>query len=250
MEFCVRLDQFEGPLDLMLHLITKNKLDLLDLDLDVLAGQYVAYIMEMKNMQLDIASEYMTEFAWLLEYKSRRMLPRVQEESADTDSYEEDQRALLSRRLLEYQKFKTAAELLSTKAEQRDLQLTRPHDAQVDLWQVPRTEGNAPGSAYRLVQAMKRVIHRQQLLHPYQTSVEVRELSVEERMEQLKARLPYMKAYSTLEDFCIDADSLRAVIVTFLAVLELIHQQILHFTCDEMDQIQIVIPAKEHYGTA
>lgn len=231
MEFNVQMDQFDGPLDLMLHLIAKNKLDLLDLDLDLLADQYVAYIMEVKKLQLDLASEYMTEFAWLLEYKSRRMLPRAREEELDT--YEEDQRDQLAARLMEYQKYKEAALQLEKQAENRERQLSRPKDSQTDIWSVPKEEGNAKGSTYQLIKAMKRVVRRQQLLHPYQTSVEVKELSVEDRMAQLEKQLPYMKARCTLEDFCVDVNTLRAVIVTFLAILELIHQQKAAFFFEE-----------------
>lgn len=231
MEFNVQLDQFDGPLDLMLHLVSKNQLDLMDLDLDLLADQYVAYIMEVKQLQLDLASEYMTEFAWLLEYKSKRMLPRAQDE--ELDAYEEDQRDQLAARLLEYQKYKEAALLLEEQAQNRELQLSRPKDSQTDVWSLPKEEGNAKGSTYQLIKAMKRVVRRQQLLHPYQTSVEVKELSVEDRMAQLEKQLPYMKERCSLEDFCVDVSSLRAVIVTFLAVLELIHQQKVTFVFEE-----------------
>ena len=76
MEFKVTIDQFEGPLDLMLHLIKENKLDLFDLDMNVLASQYIDYIQKMEEIHLEIASEYLEELASLVEYKSRKLLPR------------------------------------------------------------------------------------------------------------------------------------------------------------------------------
>ena len=104
MEFQISIDQFEGPLDLMLHLIKTNKLDLMDLDMNTLATQYIAYIAQMKQLQLEIASEYLSELASLIEYKSRKLLPRS--EVAIEEEYEEDQREKLVSRLIEYQKYK------------------------------------------------------------------------------------------------------------------------------------------------
>ena len=76
MDFKVTIDQFEGPLDLMLHLIKENKLDLFDLDIDVLTGQYLIYLDSMDQLHLEIASEYLVELATLIEYKSKRLLPK------------------------------------------------------------------------------------------------------------------------------------------------------------------------------
>ena len=90
MEFTVLIDQFEGPLDLMLHLIRENKLDLFDLDMNVLTEQYLAYLETMESMHLEIASEYLGELAALLEYKSKKLLPREKVEI--TEEYEEDHR--------------------------------------------------------------------------------------------------------------------------------------------------------------
>ena len=99
MEFKVTIDQFEGPLDLMLHLIKENKLDLFDLDMLVLANQYIDFIHQMKDLHLEIASEYLSELASLLEYKSRKLLPR--EEVVVEEEYEEEQqRQRLVERLL------------------------------------------------------------------------------------------------------------------------------------------------------
>lgn len=237
MEFTVALDQFEGPLDLMLHLVQKNKLDLFDLDLGILAGQYCSYIQMAQDLNLEIASEYLEEFSWLLEYKSKKLLPPKEEEFEDT--YEEDQRNLLAARLQEYQRYKEAAQILKEDYEARGARLSRPRDSLVDELCQSREEGALQGDVWKLINSMKRVLRRQQLLHPYETSVEVRELSVEERMVQLRERLPYMNPRSSLADFCTDISTLRAVIVTFLALLELIHQGTVTFEVDEKGEIWI-----------
>ena len=98
MDFKVTIDQFEGPLDLMLHLIKENKLDLFDLDIDVLTGQYLIYLDSMDQLHLEIASEYLVELATLIEYKSKRLLPK--DESVLDEDLEEDPKDRLVRRLL------------------------------------------------------------------------------------------------------------------------------------------------------
>ena len=104
MAFEITIDQFEGPLDLMLHLIKENKLDLFDLNMDMLTDQYLAYLNTMEAMHLEVASEYLAELAGLIEYKSKKLLPR--EKVVIEEEYEEDQRDKLVKRLLEYQRFK------------------------------------------------------------------------------------------------------------------------------------------------
>ena len=87
MNFKITIEQFEGPLDLMLHLIKENKLDLFDLDISVLTDQYLAYLDQMQELHLEIASEYLVELATLIEYKSKKLLPKDQ--SQLDEEYEE-----------------------------------------------------------------------------------------------------------------------------------------------------------------
>ena len=87
-EFKVTIEDFEGPLDLMLHLIKEKELDLFDLDVNVLTDQYIAYLDTMKDMHLEVASEYLVELVSLVEYKSKKLLPK--DDSELEDAYEED----------------------------------------------------------------------------------------------------------------------------------------------------------------
>lgn len=220
MEFLVTIEAFEGPLDLMLHLIRQHKLDLHDLDMAELASQYITYIHSMQDLHLEIASEYLEELAGLVEYKSRRLLPRSQEET--DDGYEEDNRAELVRRLLEYQAYKEASQTLKERWEKRSLKLERDHDPRIDQWSR-RQEGPFEGSAEMLMKAMERVLRRQAILNPYSTKVTTRKMSIEERQQQLKARLKQEKS-ATFEELCADCADLYSVIVTFLSLLGLIHE--------------------------
>ncbi|MCF0246647.1 MAG: segregation/condensation protein A [Ileibacterium sp.] len=235
MEFKVSLNQFEGPLDLMLHLISKNKLDLFDLDLQILAEQYCSYIQTYID-KLDAASEYMVEFASLLEYKSRKLLPKKE---AELDAgYEEDQRDKLVARLVEYQRYKEAAASLKEFEEDRQKHVSRMVSSLVEEWSVPKEEGSLEGlNIYELSKAMKRVLRRHAVIKPYETTIQVKELSAEERIAQLAELLPSLAMPVRFETLCADCRRLHEIIVTFLAVLEMIHMNKLTYTIDDKETI-------------
>ena len=238
MKFTVTIDQFEGPLDLMLHLIKENKLDLFDLDMNVLTTQYIEFIHQMKNLHLEIASEYLSELASLIEYKSKKLLPR--EEVQVEEEYEEDQRTKLVARLVEYQKYKEISEKLRIDYENRQKHFTRPVSPLVEQWSIPIESDTLENqSPYELLKAMNRVLQRMILLKPYETKVTIKELSVEERLEQIKERLKNSNDMILFETLCDDCSSLHMVIVTFLSILDLIHQKWLDFTIDSEDHIYV-----------
>lgn len=238
MEFKVTIDQFEGPLDLMLHLIKENKLDLFDLDMNVLASQYIDYIQKMEEIHLEIASEYLEELASLVEYKSRKLLPRNDVEV--TQDYEEDQRDKLVNRLLEYQRYKEASEFLKEEFDKRQKLYTRPQASIVSSWQSqPVLDSLEKQSPYDLLKAMNRVVSRMAILKPYQTKVTIKELSVEQRVEQVKQIIEKHPDKISFEQLCLDCSNLHMVIVTFLSLLDLIHQRIITFTVDEKETIWV-----------
>ena len=238
MKFTVTIDQFEGPLDLMLHLIKENKLDLFDLDMNVLTTQYIEFIHQMKDLHLEIASEYLSELASLIEYKSKKLLPR--EEVQVEEEYEEDQRTKLVARLVEYQKYKEISEKLRIDYENRQKHFTRPVSPLVEQWSIPIESDTLENqSPYELLKAMNRVLQRMILFKPYETKVTIKELSVEERLEQIKERLKDSNDTILFETLCDDCSSLHMVIVTFLSILDLIHQKWLDFTIDSEDHIYV-----------
>ena len=238
MKFTVTIDQFEGPLDLMLHLIKENKLDLFDLDMNVLTTQYIEFIHQMKDLHLEIASEYLSELASLIEYKSKKLLPR--EEVQVEEEYEEDQRTKLVARLVEYQKYKEISEKLRIDYENRQKHFTRPVSPLVEQWSIPIESDTLENqSPYELLKAMNRVLQRMILFKPYETKVTIKELSVEERLEQIKERLKDSNNTISFETLCDDCSSLHMVIVTFLSILDLIHQKWLDFTIDSEDHIYV-----------
>ncbi|MDF9825332.1 segregation and condensation protein A [Breznakia sp. PF5-3] len=238
MAFEITVDQFEGPLDLMLHLIKENKLDLFDLDMTILCDQYLAYINAFESMHLEVASEFLSELAGLIEYKSKRLLPREKVEIAE--EYEEDQRDKLVKRLIEYQKFKEASTQFSKSYEERQRMMEKPISKKTEEWMKQVTIDEYHGNPYDLIKAMNRVIRRYELNQPLETQITMKEMSVDERLDQLKTKLHKIKGKITFEQLCDDCKNLHMVIVSFLAILDLIKNQEISFSVDEEDQIWLI----------
>ncbi|RRC93186.1 chromosome segregation protein ScpA [Erysipelotrichaceae bacterium OH741_COT-311] len=237
MSFRVQIDQFVGPLDLMLHLIREQQMSIFDFDIDVLTDQYLAYINEMEDLQLEIESEYLVELATLIEYKSKKLLPK--EETILDGEYEADPKERLIQRLLEYQQYKEITEQLSDFYHQRNLQMAKPISMEVDHW-IKKDDSTLPidGNAYDLVKAMYKVLRRMKLSKPIETKFTQKEISVDDRILQLKARLKDLDETFTFETLLEDCnENLHLAIVTFLAVLDLSRLQILTFFVDSNETI-------------
>ena len=131
----VRVANFEGPLDLLLHLIKKNELNIYDIPILLISEQYLEYLDLMQELDLDVAGEFLVMAATLIHIKSRMLVPRI--ETADDAEDEEDPRDLLVRRLLEHQKYRAAAELLHERETLRSAQWTRPDGRIEDISGVP-----------------------------------------------------------------------------------------------------------------
>lgn len=246
MAFQITIEQFEGPLDLMLHLIKENKLDLFDLDMNVLTTQYLAYLDAMESLHLEIASEYLSELAGLIEYKSKKLLPCEKVEISE--EYEEDQREKLVQRLLEYQRFKEVSALLSRQYEDRQMLMGKPLSEETSKWIEASSELPLAGNPYDLIKAMQKVMRRQALLKPYETRMTIKELSLDERVVQMRKRLDGWSGKMSFEELCSDCTSLHMVIVTFLGVLDLIKLKAITYTIDEDDVIWI-IKGDEYHGS-
>lgn len=234
MSFLANIEQFEGPLDLMLHLIKEQELDIFDLDLDILTKQYLLYIEEMENLELEVESEYLVELATLVEYKSKKLLPK--DESKIEDEYEEDPKERLVRRLLEYQKYKEVSKTLYDAYSDRSFQLSKPIS---DGEEFKVQESNSPynGNPNDLLKAMSRVIRRLELSKPIETKYTSKELSVDDRILAIKARLKDLDDTFSFEKLVDDCKEVHEVIVTFLAILDLAKNHILFFSTDDNDNI-------------
>jgi segregation and condensation protein A len=215
--FPVKLSNFEGPLDLLLHLIRKHELDIHDIPIAVITAQYLAAIAFMQELDLDIAGEFLVMAATLIHIKSKMLLPRP-ETAAGIESEEEDPRDALVRRLLEHQKFKAAAGLLHEREQLRAAQWLRPDRAVAEI-AGDDYEPELEVDLFSLMTAFQAVVQRAKLRPKVLLPPE--QLSVDTRIEQLLARLSETEACG-FEDLFADIDDRGGLIVTFLALLEMI----------------------------
>ena len=218
----VILEAFEGPLDLLLYLIRRQNLDILDIDVAEITKQYLGYIELMASIQLELAAEYLVMAAMLAEIKSRMLLPRQQSEDED----EEDPRAELIKRLQEYERFKQAAEDIDelprmgrdiprATADAPDRDQQRPHP-DVDMRE--------------LVTALADVLKRSEMFESHQ--VEMEKLSTRERMSQVMENLRNNQFVPFVALFTLEEGRL-GVVVTFLAVMELIKESLVEIVQSE-----------------
>ena len=215
--FPVKLSNFEGPLDLLLHLIKKNEVSIEDIPIALITQQYLDAIHMMQEMNLDVAGEFLVMAATLIHIKSKMLLPRP-ETSATVEGEEEDPRDALVRRLLEHQKFKAAAELLHEREQLRSAQWLRPDERLAEL-AGDDYEPELEVDLFSLLSAFQSVVARAKLrpkvlLPPEQMPVEV-------RIEQLLERLSETDACG-FEELFADVNDRGGLIVTFLALLEMI----------------------------
>jgi segregation and condensation protein A len=215
--FAVKLSNFEGPLDLLLYLIKKHELNIHDIPIALITAQYLDAIALMQELDLDVAGDYIVMAATLIHIKSKMLLPRP-ETAAGVEGEQEDPRDALVRRLLEHQKFKAAAGLLHEREQLRAAQWLRP-DGRVAEIAGDDYEPELEVDLFGLITAFQAVVQRLKqrpkvLLPPEQISVEL-------RIGQLLERLSETEACGFDELFA-DAHDRSALIVTFLALLEMI----------------------------
>ena len=213
-DYTFRLEGFEGPLDLLLHLIQKNELDIFNIPIALITEQYLDYLKFMKVLNLDIAGDYLLMASTLLHIKSKMLLPTPPEEEKEEG---EDPRAELVRRLLEYQKYKNAAaELEGRPLLNRDVfvRLT-PEDTG-----EPAGEERIEASLFELLEAFRQILERVKPESFHEVILE--RLSVEEKIEEVLSLLEKENRSMVFHILFPAQASLKLIVVTFLAVLELV----------------------------
>jgi segregation and condensation protein A len=215
--FPVKLEHFDGPLDLLLHLIRKNEVNIYDIPIALITQQYLDTIQVMQELDLDVAGDYLVMAATLIHIKSRMLLPRTETPAAD-EGEEPDPRDALVRRLLEHQKYKAAAGLLHEREQVRAAQWLRP-DERVTGIAGEDVEPELEVDLFSLIAAFQAVVQRARqrpslLLPPEQ-------MSIETRIDQLLERLSETQACG-FEELFADAHDRGSLVVTFLALLEMI----------------------------
>lgn len=211
----VFLDAFEGPLDLLLYLIRRHNMDILDIDVSAITDQYIDYISLMEAMRFELAAEYLVMAATLAEIKSRMLLPR----QSETEEEEVDPRAELIRRLQQYERFKKAAEDIDDMPRQdRDF-----YPAGAELPSTPQTRVHPDVDLREMLVALREVLVRADMFESHH--VEREKLSTRERMSQILTRLS-SENFSSFESLFSPEEGRLGVVVTFIAMLELIREQL------------------------
>ena len=213
--YAVRLENFEGPLDLLIHLIKQNEVNVYDIPIALITAQYLEYLDLMQELDLDVAGEFVVMAATLIHIKSRMLLPRPDPEQEDP---EEDPREILVRRLVEHQRYKAAAELLHERETLREAQWLRP-DGLIAAIAGDEYEPEIEVDLFSLLTAFRAVMERASK-RPH-VDLPSEQISIEERIRQLLARLSETEACG-FEDLFDDVRVKADLIVTFLALLEMI----------------------------
>jgi len=231
----IKLQSFEGPLDLLVHLIKKNQVDVYDIPIALITRQYLDYLGLMQELNLDVASEFLVMAATLIHIKSRMLLPRPETAAGDPVDAE-DPRDALVRRLLEHERFKAAAEVLHDRETLRNAQWTRP-EQRVEELAGDDYEPELEVDLFSLLSAFKLVLERARERPPVPLPPE--QISIEARIDQLLERLSETEACG-FEDLFGDVATRPDMIVTFLALLEMIRLKLVRvFQSGQLGAIRI-----------
>ncbi|PTY78637.1 segregation/condensation protein A [Heyndrickxia sporothermodurans] len=221
MEYNVKIDAFEGPLDLLLHLINRLEIDIYDIPMAEISEQYLLFIHTMKELELDVASEYLVMAATLLAIKSKMLLPKYEDELEDEFEYEEDPRDDLVEKLVEYRKYKEAAIELKQMEQERGQMFTKPpSDLTEYMKDIPSDQFQGDVSIYDMIGALNKLLRRKKLQKPLSTKITRQEISIESRMEEILKDLTIEKGKQNFNTL-FPVPEKNHVVITFLAILEL-----------------------------
>lgn len=222
-EINLKLDVFEGPLDLLLHLIKTLEIDIYDIPIAQVTDQYMNYIHAMKTSQLEVAGDYLVMAATLMSIKSQMLLPK-QELEEDDDIYEEDPRESLVAQLLEYRKYKYAAQQLSEKAEERSYYFTKEP---MDMDEYKDEDTSLEKEQFNTIDlylAFQSMLEKKKKRKVLKTIIAADETSIDDKMRTMERQL-YQRANAGegyLLDSFMDNFETSEIVVTFIALLELV----------------------------
>ena len=224
MNLDLRINEFEGPLDLLLHLIKSNKMDIFDIQIEKITEQYLEYINAQEKMNLEIDSEYLVLASELIEIKSKLLLPRERNEETEEEI---DPREELINRLLEYDAYKEITKTLKEKEEIR-MEIYTKSPSDISNYVEEDTNINSDVTLDDLVDAFAKFLERQKQLKPLSTKVTSKEITVSSRRSDIKRILSKEKKISFFKLFPVF--SREYVVATFLAVLEMAKNRELRIT--------------------
>ncbi len=216
MDYKFVINDFEGPLDLLLHLIKISEVDIYDIEIEKITNQYLDFIESMEEMNLTVASEYLVMASELIELKSRLLLPSNKD--LGEDEYEENTRENLINRLLEYKKYKDMTETFKyLENVRKDICTKEPIN--FSEYKDIETINDGDITLDDLVNALNNFLKRKEEEKPIQTKITKKELSVKDRTNEIRSILKNKKRVSFFDLFSIKTK--EYVVVTFLSILEM-----------------------------
>ena len=220
-----KINEFEGPLDLLLHLIKENRMDIMNIEIERITEQYISYLNEQEKMNLEIASEYLVMASELIELKSKLLLPNPKVE--ETEEEQVDPREELVNRLLEYQAYKEITKVLKEKEELRkEIYTKSPENIKNYIEEDTRLSSDI--TLDDLVEAFKKYLERKKESRPLKTKVTTNEISVSSRRLEIKSILKKKLKVSFFELFPVL--NKEYIVATFLAILEMAKNKELKIT--------------------
>lgn len=241
----IKIENFEGPFDLLLHLIKKNKMDIYNVNIYDITVQYIDYINKLKEMDLDIASEFIVTAATLIEIKSRSLLPKKLKSENQDSQTEEDLQKILFDRLLEYKKFKRVSRYMLSKYVSKGNSyfkkpeiIFRKKDLNIDLNEI--FKGMDILDFYvKYKSLITSYLKKKNTSNPIKTNVYIDKFKVQDKIDYLKKR---SETIIKFDDIVRTYEEKIEIIVTFVAILELVKQK--YFKVVQVDRFRNIIIQK------
>ena len=218
MKYEININEFQGPLDLLLHLIKQSNININEISINEITKQYLDYIQKMEELNLDIASEYLVMAAELIEIKSSSLLPKTE---VDDDEFEEDPKQKLINRLLEYEQYKKMTDKFKELEEYRQEIYTREPDSLLDYKED--SEINYGVDLNDLINALNRFLEQKELDKPLNTKITNKEYSVSIRSSEIRNILKKKKKINFTDLF--EVITKEYVVITFLSILTMSRKQ-------------------------
>lgn len=242
MDYKVKIDEFEGPLDLLLHLVNISNIDIYDISIDEITKQYLDYINKMEELNINVASSYLVMAAELMELKSKSLLPNTKKEEETDELDEEISRENLINRLIEYKKYKEITkDFKNLEKDRRTIYTKAPSKLNeiVDSKIVNDTDITVDD----LLKAFEKFLQRKDMEKPLNTKITNKEYSVRKRKESVKEYLS-IKGKTEFTNLFEEYNK-SYIIVTFLSILELSKEEEITITQESnFDKIYIELKVK------
>ena len=242
MDYSIKINEFEGPLDLLLHLIKQSNIDIYDIEISEITKQYLDYINKMEELNINIASSYIVMAAELMEIKSKSLLPKKEDEEEIEDEEVVSKENLINK-LIEYKKYKEMApSFKELETNRQNIFVKSPEKLNNYLDEKITNDGDA--SVDDLIDAFKKFLERKNLEKPITTKITNKEYSVKERKHNIKNILREKKKVLFTELF--EEKNTGFIIVTFLSILEMTKEKEIIIKQDiNFSDISIELKVKE-----